>query len=153
MDYVFLTGIIGSLILVTGAAWPEAGDEKHPTASVKSVKDWLFAIGGFVMLAYAILGYIQGGSVFFIFLQTLVVIASIMMMLDTPDKVDIPVVTGIGIILIIWSLYLFEGYNTIFFIVGLSGIGLGYTFDMGSLRRSVALTSGAAISGSPRQIP
>lgn len=82
---------------------------------------------------------------FFIFLEILVVIASILMMLNTPDKVDTPIITICGLGLIIWSLYLFEGYNTVFFILGLSGIGLGYAFQMATLRRSIALTLGSIL--------
>lgn len=143
MDYIFLTGLVGSLILVAGSAWPEAKDAKHPA---KSIKNWLLAVGGGVfLLLYAILNYQQGGPVFFVFLQTIVAIASILMMLNTPDKVDTPIIAIIGLGLIVWSLYLFEGYNTVFFILGLSGIGLGYAFQMGTLRRSIALTLGSAL--------
>lgn len=142
IDYIFLTGLIGSLILVTGAAWPEIKAVKHP---MRSIKNWLFAIGGLIMLLYAVFGYIKGGSVFFVFLEILVVIASIMMMLNTDDRIDTAVISASGLVFIVWSLYLFEGYNTIFFIIGLSGIGLGYTFDMGTLRRPVALTLGSAL--------
>ncbi len=142
MDYIFLTGLIGSLVLVTGAAWPEIKDIKHPA---KSLKNWLFAIGGFAMLLYAIFGYQQGGPIFFVILEALVAIASILMMLNTPDKFDGAVLTISGLGFIIWSLYLFEGYNTVFFILGLCGIGLGYAFQMGTLRRSVALTLGSAL--------
>ena len=142
MNYIFITGLIGALTLVTGAAWPESKKIKHPT---KSIKNWLFAIGGLIMLIYAFLGYQQGGSIFFVFLQTLIVIASILMMLDAPDKIDIPIITISGIGLIIWSLYLFESYNTVFFVLGLSGIGLGYTSEMGSLRRSLSLMLGGAL--------
>ena len=140
MDYIFLTGIIGSLILVTGAAWPIKKKIKHPAASTKN---WLFAIGGLTLLLYAILGYQQGGPIFFVFLEILIVIASILMMLNTPDKIDTPIIAIIGLGLIIWSLYLFEGYNTVFFILGLSSMGLGYAFQMATLRRSIALTIGA----------
>jgi hypothetical protein len=142
MDYIFLTGLIGSLILVTGAAWPEAKDVNHPT---KSIKNWLFAIGGLIMFIYAIFGYQQGGPIFFVILEILVVITSILMMLNTPDKVDAGIITISGLGLIVWSLSLFEGYNTIFFILGLSGIGLGYAFQGGTLRRSIALTLGSAL--------
>lgn len=142
MNLIFLTGLLGSFILVTGAAWPESKDVKHPT---KSLKNWLFGIGGLIMLLYAVLGYQQGGSVFFVFLEILVVIASVLMMLNTPDTVDTPIIVIIGFCLIIWSLYLFESYNTVFFILGLSGIGLGYAFQMGTLRRSIALTLGSAL--------
>ena len=141
MDYTFLTGILGALILVTGAAWPE----KKVKHSVYSIKNWLFAIGGTVMLIYAILGYMAGGPIFFIFLQSLVVIASVMMMFDLPDKIDIPLISVTGIGLIIWSFYLFEGYNTVFFIIGLTGIGLGYTLEMGTVRRSLALMLGGIL--------
>ena len=142
MNYIFLTGLVGSFVLVTGAAWPEIKDVKHPT---KSLKNWLFAIGGFIMLLYAIFGYQQGGPIFFVILEILVAISSILMMLNTPDKVDTPILTISSLGLIIWSLYLFEGYNTMFFILGLCGIGLGYAFQMGTLRRSVALTLGSVL--------
>jgi hypothetical protein len=142
MDYIFLTGLIGSLILVTGAAWPDKKGLTHPA---KSFKNWLFAIGGFIMLLYAILGYLQGGTIFFVLLQILIVISSIFMMLNTPDKIDTPIISLCGLALIIWSLYLFEGYNTIFFVLGLSGVGLGYAFKMGSFRRGLALTLGSIL--------
>jgi len=41
MNSAFLTGLIGSLILVTGAAWPEPKNSKHP---MQSLKNWFFAI-------------------------------------------------------------------------------------------------------------
>lgn len=142
MDLNFYLGLLGSLVLVAGAAWPDTKKINHPT---KSVKNWLFALGGFVMLVYAILGYEQGGPIFFIFLEVLVVFASILMMLNTDDSFDMPVISVCGLGLILWSLYLFDGYNTIFFILGLCGIGLGYAFKMGSLRRDVALTLGSIL--------
>ena len=142
MDYIFYTGLFGSLVLVTGAAWPPPKKKKHPT---KALKNWLLASGCLIMLAYSILGYREGGPIFFIFLQALVGIASLLMMLNTPDKIDIPIISLCGLGLVIWSLYLFEGYNTIFFILGLSGIGLGYAFDTNSIKRSVALTLGSGL--------
>lgn len=142
MDYIFLTGLLGSLVLVTGAAWPEIKEVNHPA---KSTKNWLFAIGGAMMLLYAIFNYQQGGPIFFMMLEILVVIASVLIMLNTPDKVDTPIIAISGLGLIVWSLSLFEGYNTLFFILGLSGVGLGYAFQMGTLRRSVALTLGSVL--------
>ena len=65
MDYVFWIGVLGSLILVVGAGWPIVKERIHP---FKSVKNWLFAVGGLMMLLFAILGYLQGGPVFFVFL-------------------------------------------------------------------------------------
>lgn len=141
MDYIFYIGVVGSLILVTGAAWP-IEKVSHP---VYSKKNWLFVVGGIFMLMFSILGYLNGGPVFFILLQALVAVSSILMMLNAPDKVDIPVILISGIALIIWSLYLFEGYNTVFFILGLTGIGLGYTLEMGTVRRNVALTLGSIL--------
>ena len=142
MDYIFLTGLAGSLVLVTGAAWPEVKKKIHP---MKSIKNWLFGVGGLIMLLYAILGYMTGGPIFFVFLEVLVVIATVLMMIDISDVIDTTIIAIIGIGFIIWSLYLFEGYNTIFFIIGLSGIGLGYAFEMGTTRRNLALTLGSAL--------
>lgn len=142
MDYIFLTGLIGSLILVTGAAWPNPKKIGHPA---KSLKNWLFAIGGLFMLLYSIFGYQHGGPIFFVIFQIFVAITSILMMLNTPDRIDTPIITISGLGFIIWSLYLFEGYSTVFFILGLCGIGLGYAFQMGTIRRDVALTLGSIL--------
>jgi len=142
MDYIFLTGLIGAIILVVGAAWPESKKIKDPK---HSVKNWLLGLGVIPMLLYSIFGYMQGGPIFFIFLQALIAVASVLMMLNTDDRLDMAVISICGLGLIIWSLYLFEGFNTIFFILGLAGIGLGYTFKMGTLRRSISLMFGGAL--------
>ena len=44
-----------------------------------------------------------------------------------------------------WSLYISTDYSTIIFIIGLSGIGLGYAFSMNSWRRFIALTLGSLL--------
>lgn len=142
MDIAFITGLIGSLILVTGAAWPESRDVRHP---MRSPKNWLFTVGGAFMFLYAMLGYLDGGSVFFVLLQVLVAVSTLLMMLNTPDTVDTPILAVISFGLVVWSLYLFEGYNTVFFIVGLCTLGLGYAFQTGTLRREVSLTFGSAL--------
>lgn len=142
MDYIFAAGLLGSLTLVTGSAWPEG---KQGSAPVKSIKNWLFAIGALIMLTYSTLGYLNGGAIFYIFLQALVIIASVMMMLDTNDKTDITVISLAGIIIIGWSLYLFEDYSTILFIFGLIGIALGYTLQANTARRQLALVLGSLL--------
>lgn len=132
-------GLLGSIVLVIGAAW-EVEKVSHP---IKSKKNWLFATGGILMLIYSLLNYFEGGSIFFVFLQALVNIASILMMANTPDEVDVPILSTAALALIIWSVYLFEGSNTVFFILGLLGIAFGYTFENGSVRRDAALTVGS----------
>ena len=141
MDITFLTGLIGSLVLIGGAAVP-ARPVPHPA---QSLKNWLFALGGLIMLAYAILNYLAGGAFFFIILQILVNISSLFMMLNVSDKIDVPIITVSGIALIIWSLFLFEDYTTAFFILGLSGIGIGYVLNTGTFRRNLSLTIGSAL--------
>ena len=142
IDYIFIIGLIGSLILVTGAAWPEGKDLVHP---MKSRKNWLLAIGAAFMFVYALLGYLNNGPIFFLFLQGFVIIASIMMMLNTSDKVDLVVMTLGGVGFVAWSLALFEGYTTIIFILGLVGIGLGYALQMGTVKRSASLMIGSIL--------
>ena len=58
MDYSFWIGIVGSLVLVTGAAWHDPTRLKNP---IKSKKDWLFLIGSFIMLLFALIGYYNNG--------------------------------------------------------------------------------------------
>jgi len=141
MTLPFIFGLVGSLILVSGAAYP-VKKFKHP---IKSTKNWLFALGGFLMLIYSILNYLEGGPVFFIFLQGLVNIASIFMLSNTHENISTPIIIGASIFLIAWSMTLFEGYNTIFFIIGLSGIATGYVLHTGTYRRNLALFIGSAL--------
>ena len=121
----FAIGLIGALVLVIGSALPDP-HVKHP---IYSAKDWCFALGGFLMFAYALLNWLAGGPIFFVLLQLLVVLASIFMMLNVSDRVDTPIVVGAGFLLVLWSLWLFEGYETIYFILGLVGIGMGYGLE------------------------
>lgn len=137
---IFLTGLIGSIILVLGAAWPEPKDPKHP---VKSTKNWLFFVGNFIMLFYAILSYFNGGPIFFVILEILVAVSNIFMMLNTKDKIATPIIGLSCLSLIVWSLYLFEGYQIIFFVLGLGTVGLGYAYTQGNMKRELALTLGS----------
>lgn len=141
MDYIFLTGLFGSLVLVAGAAWPEGKAQTHPA---KSTKNWLFAIGGLIMLLYSIFGYQTGGPIFYVFLELLVCLASLLMMLNVRDSIDTPIIIAGAVALIAWSLYLSVGYVTIIFIVGLAGIGLGYALQNGTMKRMLCLTLGSA---------
>ncbi|MBN2307073.1 hypothetical protein JXD20_03750 [Candidatus Peregrinibacteria bacterium] len=141
INYILLTGLTGALTLVVGAAWPE---EKGK--ALDSTKDWLFAFGALFMLAYAMLNYFfAAGSIFFILLELMVIVASVLMMLDTSDRIDTMVLTLFGLAFIVWSVLLYEGINTIYFIIGLTGVSLGYAFDMGSIRRFLALTVGSIL--------
>jgi hypothetical protein len=141
MTPTFLTGLLGSIILVAGAAYPDR-PATHPT---HSVKNWLFAVGGFLMLVYSWLGWREGGLIFFLILELFINLSSILMMANTPDRFDAPVLSLGALIFIGWSLSLFEGYQTIIFILGLAGIAIGYAMQIGSLRREILLASGSAL--------
>lgn len=139
MNYIFLVGLTGALTLVLGSAWPE--EKGKP---VHSTKNWFFALGAVFMLGYAVLNYIFGtGSVFFILLESLVIVATIMMMLNLKDTIDAIVLSAASLIFIIWSIFLYQGLNTIVFIIGLTLISLGYAFKTGSMQRFLTLTLGS----------
>lgn len=142
MDLIFAVGLVGSFIVVAGAAWPESPSNVRPW---KSLKNWLFAVGGVVMFVYALLGYLRGGPIFFVLLECMILVASALMMLDTDDRLDTIVISVAGLGLILASLYLFEGYKTLFFVLGLACVGLGYAFQGGTLRRDLSLTLGSAL--------
>ncbi|MAE68303.1 MAG: hypothetical protein QF793_01965 [Candidatus Peribacteraceae bacterium] len=137
----FLIGLIGSIILVTGAAWP-ALKVKHP---VLSRKNQLFAVGNACMFAYAILQYFGGGSFFFILEQILIAVSTVLMLLNTKDRIVAPVIALVGSGLIVYSLYLFQGMETVILIVGLTGLGIGFAMNPGSQRRQIALGIGSAL--------
>lgn len=142
MNHIFLTGLIGSIILVLGSAWPDVKKISHPA---KSIKNWLFTFGNILMFTYAFLGYLETGSIFFVILEILIVIATLMMMFNSPEKYSNPIIIFGTLALILWSLSLFEGYATIIFIIGLGILGIGYASKTGSQKRYLALTAGSIL--------
>ena len=140
MDIVLLTGIVGGCMLVLGAAWQEQNVKNNP---LHSVKDWLLFIGGVILLIYAILGFfLQHSSPFFIFLELLTLVASILMMLNTDDRFDTIFLSLLGLGFIAWSLSLSLSIDTVWFIVGLTGIAVGYALTPG-WKRDLAFTLGS----------
>ena len=141
MDYILLTGIWGGLITVLGGAYPE--ERGHP---IYSTKNWLLAMGALILLGYAALNYFfGGGSLFFVMLELLIIVASVMMMLDVDDKTDAIVLSIIGLGFVIWSFFLYEGLSTIYFIIGLTGVALGYALKTGTVQRFLAFTLGSVL--------
>ena len=141
VSFTLLTGLTGALTLVLGAAWPE--EKCQP---IYSTKNWFFALGALLMLGYALLNYFfAGGFAFFILLECLIIVASILMMMDVSDRINTIVLSVLGLALVALAIFLGEDSNTIYFIAGLMGIGLGYTFNMGSVRRFLALTLGSTL--------
>lgn len=141
-DPIFGLGVFGGVVLALGALWPDRTDG-HP---IHSVKNWLLAAGGLLLFVFALLDYLYASApIFFVLLEFLVVIASVLMMLGTNDRVDTIVIGGSGIGLVVWSLWIFEDFSTIFFILGLIGVGLGYALEPGTARRNLVLTLGSIL--------
>lgn len=141
MTLSYAIGILGSAVLVSGAAWP-AKKVSHPG---QSAKNWLFALGNLCMLIYAIAGYRNGGEVFFVFLQVPIGISTVLMMLKANEKMGTVLITVISFALVVWSLFLLENMGTILFVLGLCGISLGYVMTTGTAKRNVMLALGSAL--------
>lgn len=133
-------GVLGSLVLVIGAAWPVKASG-HPA---RSTKNQLFAAGNVCMFMYSALNYLQGGSIFFILLQVLIGVSTVLMLLNTNDLFDACVLAGIGSMLVVYSIFLFRDPTTILFVLGLCILGVGYAMNMASYKRQVALAVGSA---------
>ena len=141
MELPFIVGLVGSAILIIGAAWPVT-KSSHPALLPKNQ---LFFVGSACMFAYSILNYFEGGSIFFVLLQVLIAITTILMMLNTRDSFDVPFITMAATALIVYSLYLSMGTETILFVVGLATLGIGFALTTGTLKRNAALGVGSAI--------
>ena len=141
MDVTFYIGILGSFLLLIGAAYPLEKTKKP----VFSVKNRFFAIGSLIMLLYAIAWYLTWGSVFFIYLELLIILACFLMMFDTNDTIDTWIISAAGVVLLVRSLSLFQWRSMLLFIVAFVILGLGYTYDMHTVRRYIGLTLGGAL--------
>ena len=136
-----IIGIIGSLILVIGAAWPVA-QGGHPAASRKNQ---FFALGNALMFVYALLRYFEGGSLLFILLQILIAISTVLMLLDTPDTRDTFIISFAAAALVTYSFFVSHGVEVMLFVTGLSMLGIGFAMDMATVRRQMALALGSVL--------
>ena len=134
MDFRFVIGLTGSVILVAGVTIP-----------VLRWKNLLFAIGNACMFAYALIGYLTGGSIFFLILQIYIALSTVCMLLKVPDAYDTPILAIAGTGLVAWSLSLFEGYSTVIFVVGLVMLGIGFAMNGGTRRRETFLMFGSIV--------
>ncbi len=141
MDPRFPIGILGSILLVAGAAFPSLISKKW----LPKAKNFLFASGNACMFLYALLGWLAGGSVLFLILQIYIATSTVLMLLDVPDRYDTPFLTAVGVALVAWSLTLFEGYATVLFIMGIVLLGIGFASADGTVRRNLALALGSAV--------
>ncbi len=142
MELSVIAGIVGSIVLLIGAAWPL----EKTTVPTKSVKNWLFASGSFIMLLYALFGYfLDGASIFYTVLELVVMFAVVLMMLDTSDRMDTGLMSVAGILLIVRSLFLFPSFNIVLFIVSFVFLGLWYAYKTNTFRRFLFLAIGGAL--------
>jgi len=135
----FYVGLMGASVLVLGYAWP-AKKIKNPR---KSFKNWLFVLGALFMLIYSYFNYLLGGAIFYIFLQLLANLASLFLMLRINKKASIVFIILASIAFIGASLFYFEDFSTVLFIIGLSLIAVGYILDSGTVKRNVMLCLGS----------
>lgn len=122
-DLVFLTGLIGSLFLVTGSAWKNPKKGTHPA---RALKNQLFTIGNILMFLYSVFSYLAGQPIFYAFFETLILVSTVFMLLNVNDRWASIGVGVVGAGFLVWSLELFEDNTTIYFILGLTTIGIGF---------------------------
>lgn len=140
MDTIFLTGLIGSLFLVTGAAWKNPKKNQHPAKSIKNI---LFAIGNILMLIFAVFGYLEGSPIFFIFGESLIGVSTVFMLLNANDRWTSLGVGLAGFGFLLWSLILFEDLDTVWFVLGLTSLSIGFILKK-TFQRNLILAIGSA---------
>ena len=142
MDLRLAVGVLGGFLIVAGAAWPIV-KVSHP---VKSVKNWLYFVGGVLLLWYAWLGYLAGGPVFYVFFEIFLNIVGVLMLAGLEKKKWGSWLVGLcGAVFLIWSLLLFEDYTTGVFVVGLTVVGVAYVLKGGTALRNFTLAVGALL--------
>lgn len=136
INAVFLTGLISSIILVIGSAWPE-----------RPFKHWIFGIGNFGMLAYASLAFfLEANPIFFVLLEILCATSSVLFLTNVKEKISARLILISALTLLIWSFFLFEDSTTVFFILGLSALAVGFTSKDSVKRNAVFLLGCILIS-------
>lgn len=139
---IFALGVIGGLILVIGSAWPE----KKSNTALSSKRNWYFAAGNLLIFAYALLNwYFNTGAVFFVILETLILVATVLMLRPIAANQSALVFGLAGAGLSLFSLTLFEGYQTLIFIAGLAIVSFGFSLPPQSEKRNLVLALGSGL--------
>lgn len=135
-------GILGSLVLTVGAALPEASSKK--VASYKVPKNLILSLGNLMIITYAILNYlISDASPLYVFLEGLILLATIFMLLDIPDRVEIPAVIIATLAALGLSFWWSQDLSVWWFVLGLGGVSLGFILPPTGSIRSIAFTVGS----------
>lgn len=144
INAVFLTGLISSIILVIGSAWP---DPKKNIKPIRTFKHWIFGIGNFGMLAYASLAFfLEANPIFFVILEILCAASSVLILANVKEKISTRLIMVSALALLVWSFFLFEDTTTVFFILGLSALAVGFTSKDSVKRNAVFLIGCILIS-------
>ena len=104
----------------------------------------MFFVGGLIMLAYSIIGYLSGGPIFFLILEILVAVSSLMMMLNFHEKIAVPIIAISSLSLIIWSFYLLKATTQFFYNRSFRNRPRLRVLNC-TLRRNLSLTLGSAL--------
>ncbi len=130
----FVVGLMASIILVLGAAWPDRSRSKN----------WIFALGNFGMLVYSVLVYLEAGVIFYVLLEILCALSSVLTLSKVRQKLSTTFIVLAGFVLLAYSIYLFEDSTTLFFILGLTVLSVGFvTKDF--LSRNLAFVLGSGL--------
>lgn len=129
-----ILGLGASIILVLGSAWPDGN----------RYKNWIFALGNFGMLAYAALSYLNGGAIFYILLELLCVLSSVLALAKAPQKISTALILLAGSALLFYSICLFEDASTLVFIFGLTVLSLGFVAK-DFVKRNMAFVLGSGL--------
>lgn len=98
------------------------------------------------LLIDSVLNYLTSSPVFFVFLEAFIVFDAVLMFIGVPDNIDGPLVGTVGLAFIALSIYLFSGYETIIFVLGMIGVGLDYVLDTGVRKTRNSINFGKLIN-------
>lgn len=129
-------GIIGSIILLLASSFHY---------SKKSIKKYLFTLGNLCMFAYALFNFIDGGSIFFIYLQILINFSSLLLWLNMNDKYDQPLILGLGGLLTYLALDINLDFLTLLFVIGIITLALGFSTDTKKPTHNIFLFAGSML--------
>lgn len=139
MSLSFIIGVVGAVCTVIGAGWPD----KVPKKPRFSVKNRLFFVGNTLVFCYSVLLAREGGTVFFLYLESVVMLGTILMMTTIPKIYNVIATSVLGLFFVFRVLLGTQDRQTLIFVVGLTGLTIGFVSPAATLQREGALTLGS----------
>lgn len=97
------------------------------------------------MIIYAVFRYMAGGSVFFLLLEAMMLLATVLMLVQAKESISRTLILIMGFLLSATAFFIKIDPETLIFVAGLTIVSVGFTSGANTIRRNALLALGSGL--------